>query len=134
MKRARLEVIDHVKQIKIQKAINQTNGSDIKKEGLRMILLDDNVITEMDEKLSQTENTVICETHADSCVEEAKVTLTRRRYLHVKREARKIRRDDSASQVLWLNSLNSTQLNSMARVAGLTLLHPRNDYFWAELL
>lgn len=82
------------------------------------------MLIKMDEKLSQTENIVICEAHADYGVEDAKVTVTRRMFLHFKREARKIRRDDSASQVLWLNSLTSTQSYSMDGVAGLTLPPP----------
>lgn len=124
LKRAGPKVTDQVRQVKIQKASKQSDGSDISKDGLRMTLLDDNMLIETDEKLSQTKNIVICEAHADCCVEEAKVTITRRMFLHVKREVRKIRRDDSASQVLWLNSLTSTQSYSMDGVAGLTLPPP----------
>lgn len=115
LKKVGPKVTDQVRHVKIQKALNQSDGSDILKDGLRMTLLDNNMLIEMGEKLSQTENTVICEAHADCCVEEAKVTVTRRMFLHVKREARKIKRDNSASQVLWLNSLTLNQSYSMDR-------------------
>lgn len=60
-------------------------------------------------------------TKVDCLVEESSLIVSRRWFIHIKRDAKKIKIESSSSQVTRQNSLNSNVVSSSAGVAGLNL-------------